>query len=162
MNPEREVLDVLTTNARESAADIARQTGLDEAEVEAAIETLEREGVVHGYQAVVDWDRLEAETVRAVVEVNVELDRETGYEEVADRVAKFPAVEALHLVSGDFDFAVEVTADSMHDVSRFVSEQIAPMPAVTQTVTHYVMETYKDGGVVFGDHDDDDRLSVSP
>jgi len=162
MNAEREVLDVLTTNARESAADIARQTGLDEAEVEAAIETLEREGVVHGYQAVVDWDRLEAETVRAVVEVNVELDRETGYEEVADRIAKFPAVEALHLVSGDFDFAVEVTADSMHDVSRFVSEQIAPMPAVTQTVTHYVMETYKDGGVVFGDHDDDDRLSVSP
>lgn len=162
MQPTREVLDVLTTNARESTDDIARQTGLDSAEVEEAIESLERDGVVRGYQAVVDWDTLGDDRVRAVVEVNVELDRETGYQEIADHVAKFPDVEALHLVSGDFDFAVEVNSESMHDVSKFISEQIAPMPAVTQTVTHYVMETYKDGGIVFDDHDDDDRLSISP
>ncbi|SEH59933.1 DNA-binding transcriptional regulator, Lrp family [Halopenitus malekzadehii] len=162
MSDEREVLDVLTTNARESTADIAAQTGLDEAAVEEAIASLERRGVVHGYQAVVDWDRVEEERVRAIVELNVELDRETGYEEIADRIAKFPAVEALHLVSGDYDFAAEVAGASMQDVSGFVSEQVAPIPEITQTVTHYVMETYKDGGVRFGDRDEDDRLSVSP
>lgn len=162
MNRTREVLDVLTTNARESTGDIARQTGLSADEVEDVIASLERDGVVNGYQAVVDWDRLEGETVRAVVEVNVELDRDTGYEEIADRIAGFPAVEALHLVSGDFDFAVEVQGGSMRDVSRFISEQVAPLPSVTQTVTHFVMETYKDGGIVFGDHDDDDRLAISP
>ncbi|WP_280536397.1 Lrp/AsnC family transcriptional regulator [Halopenitus sp. POP-27] len=162
MSDEREVLDVLTTNARESTADIAAQTGLDEAAVEEAIASLERRGVVHGYQAVVDWDRVEEERVRAIVELNVELDRETGYEEMADRIAKFPAVEALHLVSGDYDFAAEVAGASMQDVSGFVSEQVAPIPEITQTVTHYVMETYKDGGVRFGDRDEDDRLSVSP
>ncbi len=162
MNDEREVLDVLTTNARESLADIAAQTGLDEDAVADAIAALERDGVVRGYQAVVDWDRTAEEKVRAVVEVNVELDRETGYEEIADRIAKFPATHALHLVSGDYDFAVEVEGASMQDVSRFISEQVAPMPEVTQTVTHYIMETYKDGGVRFEDGDDDDRLSVSP
>ncbi|WP_096388914.1 Lrp/AsnC family transcriptional regulator [Halopenitus persicus] len=162
MSDEREVLDVLTTNARESTADIAAQTGLEEDAVEEAIASLERRGVVHGYQAVVDWDRAETERVRAIVELNVELDRETGYEEIADRIAKFPAVEALHLVSGDYDFAAEVAGASMQDVSGFVSEQVAPIPEITQTVTHYVMETYKDGGVRFGDRDEDDRLSVSP
>ncbi|QHS15665.1 Lrp/AsnC family transcriptional regulator [Halopenitus persicus] len=162
MSDEREVLDVLTTNARESTADIAAQTGLDEDAVEEAIASLERRGVVHGYQAVVDWDRAGTDRVRAIVELNVELDRETGYEEIADRIAKFPAVEALHLVSGDYDFAAEVAGDSMQDVSGFVSEQVAPIPEITQTVTHYVMETYKDGGVRFGDRDEDDRLSVSP
>jgi DNA-binding Lrp family transcriptional regulator len=162
MEAEREVLDVLARNAREDVADIAAQTGLDVAAVEAAIESLEADGVVHGYQAVVDWDGTEEGKIRAVVEINVELDRETGYEEVADRIAKFPAVDALHLVSGDYDFAVEVLGGTMQDVSRFISEQVAPMPEVTQTVTHYIMETYKDGGVRFADGDDDDRLSVSP
>ncbi|WP_430505801.1 Lrp/AsnC family transcriptional regulator [Haloparvum sp. PAK95] len=162
MSDEREVLDVLTTNARESVETIAAQTGLEPAEVEDAIAALECDGVVHGYQAVVDWDRADDEQVRAVVELNVELDRETDYEEIADRIAKFPATHALHLVSGDYDFAVEVVGNSMQDVSRFISEQVAPMPEVTQTVTHYIMDTYKDGGIRFGDRDDDDRLSVSP
>lgn len=162
MSDEREVLDVLTTNARESVDTIAAQTGLEPGEVEDAIAALERDGVVHGYQAVVDWDRVDDQQVRAVVELNVELDRETDYEEIADRIAKFPATHALHLVSGDYDFAVEVEGNSMQDVSRFISEQVAPMPEVTQTVTHYIMETYKDGGIRFGDRDDDDRLSVSP
>jgi hypothetical protein len=45
----------------------------------------------------------------------------------------------------------------------FVSEQIAPIPEVTQTVTHFVMKTYKSRGLELTDHDDDDdRLSVSP
>ncbi len=162
MDAEREVLDVLARNAREDIDDIAAQTGLDVTDVEAAIESLEADGIVHGYQAVIDWDGIEEGKIRAVVEINVELDRETGYEEVADRIAKFPAVDALHLVSGDYDFAVEVLGGTMQDVSQFISEQVAPMPAVTQTVTHYIMETYKDGGVRFADGDDDDRLSVSP
>ena len=162
MEAEREVLDVLARNAREDIEDIAAQTDLDAAAVEEAIDSLEADGVVHGYQAVVDWDRTTDGKIRAIAEINVELDRETGYEQVADRIAKFPAVDALHLVSGDYDFAVEVLGGSMQDVSRFISEQVAPMPEVTQTVTHYIMETYKDGGVRFADGDDDDRLSVSP
>jgi DNA-binding Lrp family transcriptional regulator len=75
---------------------------------------------------------------------------------------KFDEVTALRLVSGDYDFNVIVEGESMRDVSMFVAEQIAPIPEVTQTVTHFVMETYKDRGLEFIDGDDDDRLSISP
>lgn len=162
MDAKRELLDLLLSNARESTEDIARQTGLEVAEVETLIAELEADGVVRGYQAVVDWNRVATEHVEAELELNVELDRETGYEEIARRITKYPQVSSLRLVSGNFDFAVDVEGESMHDVSMFVSEQIAPIPEVTQTVTHFVMETYKDRGIEFGDRDDDDRLSVSP
>ncbi len=62
--------------------------------------------------------------MQAEVELNVELDRETGYEEIARRIAKFPEVVSLRLISGDYDFAVDVEGESMHDVSNFVSEQM--------------------------------------
>jgi DNA-binding Lrp family transcriptional regulator len=162
MTASREVLDVLLENARQDARDIARQTSLDEEAVAAAIADLESSGAVRGYQAVVDWSRADEEHVQAEVELNVELDRETGYDDIARRITRYPEVSSLKLVSGNYDFAVDVEGSSMHEVSQFVSEQIAPIPEVTQTVTHFVMETYKDRGIEFEDRDEDDRLSVSP
>ena len=162
MDEKRELLDLLLSDARQSADDIARQTGLDEARVEELIDELESDGAVRGYQAVVDWDSVEREHVQAEVELNVELDRETKYADIARRIAKFPEVSSLRLVSGTYDFAVDVEGKSMQEVSRFISDQIAPIPEVTQTVTHFVMETYKERGIEFDDYDEDDRLSVSP
>ncbi|WP_435152180.1 Lrp/AsnC family transcriptional regulator [Haladaptatus sp. DFWS20] len=162
MDAKRELLTLLLSNAREDTADLARQTGLSESDVESLLSDLEAEGVVRGYQAVVDWSNLTDEHVEAKVELNVELDRETGYEQIARRIAKFPEVASLRLVSGNYDFALDVEGESMHDVSNFVAEQIAPIPEVTQTVTHFVMETYKKRGIEFDDRDEDDRLSVSP
>lgn len=158
----RQLLAALTEDARQDPADLARQLGTDSERVETALSALESEGTIRGYQVVVDWAETERPHVAAEVELNVELDRETGYDDVARRVVKFSEVESLHLVSGDHDFAATVTGDSMNDVSRFVAERIATIPEVTQTVTHFVMETYKHRGVEFGGSDEDDRLSVSP
>ena len=157
-----EILELLCENARHSTADLARLAGVSEETVEATIADLEGEGIVQGYTAIVDWDAVADERVRAIVECNVTLDRETSYDDVAERLAGFPEVEGLQLVSGDYDFALEVEGENMREVSRFISDKVAPLPEITQTVTHYVMETYKQGGYRFGDGGDDDRLSVTP
>jgi len=162
MSSHDEIVELLRENARYSVEDIARQTGSDRETVGAIIDELEDEGVIRGYKAVVDREQLDDERVRAVVELNITLDRETSYDDVAQRIAKFPKVESLHLVSGDFDFMMEAEADSMRELSNFISNKVAPVPEITQTVTHYVMTTYKEQGIEFGDGDDDDRLSVSP
>ena len=162
MDHEEELLELLREDARHSTADLARITGLSDAEVEAAIADLEDGGVILGYTAIVDRDAVADERVRAHVELNVTLDRETSYTDVAERLAGFPEVQGLRLVSGDYDFALEVEGDSMREVSRFISDKVAPLPAITQTVTHYIMETYKEGGYRFDDGGGDDRLSVTP
>jgi len=162
MDTKRELVDLLLEDAREDTETMARQLGRSQAEVEELLDELEAEGSILGYQAVVDWGKVDEDHVTAEVELNLELDRDTKYTQVAERIAKFDEVTALHLVSGDYDFDVTVEAESMRAVSMFVSEQIAPIPEVTQTVTHFVMKTYKNRGIEFTDRDDDDRLSVSP
>lgn len=162
MNVREELLSLLRENARYSTTDLARMVDAEESEVEETIADLESEGVIRGYQAVVDWRRTEREPVRALVECNVTLDRETGYDDIAERLVGFPEVEALRLVSGEYDFSMTVEADSMGEISRFVSEKVAPVPEITQTVTHYLMESYKERGIELSGRDDDDRLSVSP
>jgi DNA-binding Lrp family transcriptional regulator len=162
MNVRDEILDLLQENARYSTADLARLADTDEATVEETIADLEAEDVIRGYTAVVDPDAVDPEPIRALVELNVNLDRETAYDDVAQRLVGFPEVQALHLVSGDYDFALEVEGEELSEVSSFVSEKVAPIPAISQTVTHYVMDTYKLNGIDFGDGHDDDRLSISP
>ena len=164
MSNRGDVLAVLRENARYTNEDIARQTGLSEADVEAIIADLESEGVVKGYTAIVDWGAVEDddEPIRATVELNVTLDRETSYNDISERIAKFPQVRSLRLISGDYDFDMLVEGDSMSEVSHFISDKIAPIPEITQTVTHYIMESYKEQGIEFGDGPDDDRLSISP
>jgi DNA-binding Lrp family transcriptional regulator len=162
MDAKRELVDLLLEDAREDTETMARQLGRSQAEVEEMLDELESEGSILGYQAVVDWSKVDEDHVTAEVELNLELDRDTTYAQVAERIAKFDEVTALHLVSGDYDFDVTVESESMRAVSMFVSEQIAPIPEVTQTVTHFVMKTYKNRGIEFTERDDDDRLSVSP
>lgn len=162
MDIRAELLSLLRENARYTTVDLARMLGTDESEVAEQIEALEAEGVLKGYQAVVDWRRTDEEPVRALVECNVTLDRETGYDDIAARLVGFPEIQSLRLVSGEYDFSLTVEADSMGEVSRFVSEKVAPVPEITQTVTHYLMESYKERGIEFGGDGDDDRLSVSP
>ncbi|WP_158854796.1 Lrp/AsnC family transcriptional regulator [Halorhabdus sp. CUG00001] len=162
MNSRDELLELLRENARYSTAELARLADMEEPRVEKALEDLEAAGALRGYQAVVDWDELDRERVRATVELNVTLDRETSYGDIADRIAKFPEVTTLRLMSGDYDFLMEVEGDSMSEVSWFISEKVAPIPEITQTVTHYVMDSYKENGIEFGDGDEDDRLSISP
>ena len=162
MTMTTELLEILLADARQSSADIARQLETDAASVDAAIEELEEGDIIKGYQAVIDWGNTDTARVRAEVELNVELDRETNYAEIAARIARFPQVASLRLISGSYDFAVDVEAESMQAVSQFVADQIAPIPEVTQTVTHFVMETYKERGIYFEDSDEDDRLTISP
>ena len=162
MSTREDVLALLDENARYTVEDIARQINSDPETVAATIEALEADGVVQGYRAVVDRKKLPEEPVRALVELNVTLDRETSYDDIATRIARFPMVESLHLVSGDFDFMMQVEGESMREVSAFISDKVAPVPEITQTVTHYVMDAYKEQGISFGDGSGDDRLSVSP
>jgi len=162
MDQRRAVLDLLLENARYATDDMARQLDLSAAEVEAAVAALEADGVVRGYRAVVDWSAMEDGHVYALAELNVELDRETSYRDIARRLVKFPEVSSLRLVSGEYDFEAELEGESMHALADFVAEEIAPVPEITQTVTHFVMDTYKDRGIEFAFEDGDDRLAVSP
>mgnify|MGYP002515304517 CR=1 FL=1 len=52
------------------------------------IEELEKEGIIRGYKAVIDWDSFDDAYVSAIVELNVVPKADLGFEEVAEKVGK--------------------------------------------------------------------------
>ena len=154
---------MLERNARLSAADIAVYLNAPEADVAEEIAGLEAGGIVCGYGAFINWDRLEDEYLEAFIEVKVTPSRGRGFNNIAERIAQFDEVKAVHLMSGSYDLAVMIAGKSIKDISFFVSEKLSPLESVLSTATHFVLRKYKDHGVIFnGRPDDGERMIVSP
>jgi DNA-binding Lrp family transcriptional regulator len=157
-----ELLNLLKQNALESPENLAKMLGVSVDDVKKQIAEYEKEGVIRAYQAIVNEEKLDASLVTTVIEVKVTPESEGGFDRIADRISRFPEVEAVYLMSGTFDLLLFIKGRTMHEAAGFVSEKLATMQGVTSTATHFMMKTYKQNGIVMHTGDDDERLKVSP
>ena len=97
--------------------------------------------------------------VRAVIELKITPQRDCGFGKIAERVSKFEQVEACFLMSGGYDLLVFVRGESLHDVASFVASDISTLDGVLSTATHFMLKTYKVGGIF--EKIGDNRLEVS-
>lgn len=97
--------------------------------------------------------------VHAVIELKITPQRDSGFGKIADRISRFEQVEACFLMSGAYDLLVFVRGESLQDVAQFVAQDLSTIEGVLSTATHFMLKTYKAGGVLgkIGD----DRLEVS-
>ena len=155
------ILRLIENNARMSDEDIATAVGASVAEVKAAIRDMEQSGIIRGYKTIIDREKLDENAVSATIELKVVPKAERGFEEVAERIALYPEVESVSLMSGGCDLSVVVTGKTFRDVSIFVAKELATIDAVTATATQFIMRRYKDHGVLLTDEDMDERDTVS-
>lgn len=157
-----EVLKLLSQNAKYTPEDIATMLGIEEKQVVEFIKELEKENVIRGYKAVIDWEKLDGAYVSAIVELNVVPKAGLGFEEVAEKVMSYREVEAVYLMSGDYDLNVIVKGKTLQDIAWFVAKELATIDSVTSTATHFVMRRYKEMDVelISGEEDDRGQLFV--
>ncbi len=158
-----DILNILEKDARTGPERIAQMTGRTVEQVRDLLHKAEQDGVIFGYQALVDWRKVGREEVHALIEVKVAPQRDVGFDSIAERIAKFPEVRSLHLVSGDYDLAVRVVGRTLYDVSSFVSEKLAPLQGIQGTTTHFLLKRFKENNVLLTDGSNPStRLPVAP
>ena len=146
-----DILAVLNQDSRFGADKIAAMLGKDKAAVASAIEKMEKGGIIVKYNTVVNTDKLEDDRVQAWIEVRVTPQKNLGFDSIAEQIYQFDEVRDLYLMSGGFDLAVLIEGTSLREVAMFVSEKLSVLDAVTGTSTHFVLKTYKQGGVLIDD-----------
>jgi DNA-binding Lrp family transcriptional regulator len=159
---EIELLKILEDNGRINYDELSERLGVDVETIRRSIKKLEEEGVILKYKTIVNWEKVREDYVYAIINVKVSLSREKGYDDIAKRIAKFPEVHAVRLVSGEADFQVVIRGRSLKDVAFFVAEKISTIPEVRDTITHFVLRTYKEEGVTLFADEEDRRLAFVP
>ena len=157
---EKKIIELLRENARLSAAELAERCGATEAEVASAIKSLEKQGIICGYTAILNDRALDETRVRALIEVKVTPKREGGFDEVARRIAKYPEVVDVMLISGGFDLLLTVEGTSLAKVAGFVSEKLATIDGVLSTSTGFILKKYKESGRVMQKDEEYERLKI--
>ena len=155
-----ELLKLLNRNARYTAEELATMLDTTAEGVSAAVRELEEDGLIRGYKAVIDWEKLDGAFVSAIIEINVVPKAGLGFEEVAEKVMKYPQVEAVYLMSGVYDLNVVVKGKTLQDIAKFVAKELATIDSVTSTTTHFVMRRYKEMDVELTSGPDDDRGQI--
>lgn len=153
------LLRLIEDDATLTPKEIALMLEKEEGDIKNMIRQLEKDGVILGYKAVIDWDKTETETVTALIEVKVMPQRDDGFDKIAEKIQNYPEIKGLYLMSGGFDFTVLIEGKTMKEVAYFVARKLAPIEYVTATATHFVLKTYKYNGVVYNSPKKDLRES---
>ena len=159
----KELLTLLENNARYQVRDLAALLNEDEQLVENTIRDLEEKNIIAGYHTIINWDKADTEISKAIIFVNCVPEREAGYDKVAAKIAKYPEVDSLYLISGKAEFMLQVNGKSMREVSNFVAHKLAPTEGVIGTETMFILKEYKlNGRELVGEREDGERLLVTP
>jgi len=156
---KQKLLALLQKNPRISATSLAKILGTTVKKIESEIEKLLRSGEIVGFATVLNSNG--KDEIEAMVEVRVTTQRGKGFDEVGERVARFPEVVNVFLISGSHDLNLLVRGKSLASVANFVNKKVAVLENVIGTTTHFLLKKYKEDGLVFGEKKGSGRLKVS-
>ena len=154
---DKKMLSALEKDARLTPRELSVMFAREEESVRSEIEACEKDGTILGYRTVVNWDKVGREAVSALIELKITPVRDRGFDAVAERVCNYPEVKSVYLMSGGFDLCLIVEGHTMRDVAYFVAEKLATIDGVASTAPHFVLQRYKDGGIVFDNEETDKR-----
>lgn len=156
------LLRIIEKNSRVEISELAIRLGESEIDVANALKQLEEEGVICGYHTMIDWEKTDLDKVSALIEVRVTPQRGQGFDTIAERIYKYPEVEAVYLISGGYDLLVCLEGKSLKEVSSFVTDKLSTMDYVLSTATHFILKKYKDHGTILARKYQDERIQVTP
>lgn len=155
------IISLLRANAKLTVPEIAQELAADADAVAQMISGMEKSGVIRGYTAIVTDDAPGSENrVKALIEVKVTPNRDGGFDRVARRIAKFPEVTDLCLLSGSYDLQLTVEGSSLQQVANFVSAKLATIDGVISTATSFQLKRYKESGMIMQSDEEYERLKI--
>ena len=101
-----ELLAIVERNSRIDLKELAVILGVEEIDVVNELEAMENEGIICGYHTMIDWEKTSIEKVSALIEVRVTPQRGQGFDNIAERIYKYPEVTSVYLISGGYDLLV--------------------------------------------------------
>lgn len=142
------ILQALQENARISYVDLANKVGLSTTPCLERVKRLERNGVIKGYKALLNPRYLRANLL-VFVEVSLETQSPTVFDEFRKAVARLPQIQECHLVSGQFDYILKCRIPEMSAYRQLLGDVVLTLPGVKESKSYVVMEEVKEDASIY-------------
>lgn len=137
------ILRELKTDGRQSNVELADKIGLSPSATLRRVQELERTGVIKGYRAVLDLNKLGVGFI-AYVTIGLSNHSKKAQEEFEAHVQRATEVTECHNVTGSCEFLLRVETTDLIAYKRFHTDVLGEIPQVDSIMTLVVMDTPKD------------------
>jgi DNA-binding Lrp family transcriptional regulator len=142
---DRKILALLQADARLTNNDLSERVNLSPSQCSRRRQRLEEGGIIRGYRAVLDRDRLGFSLVN-VISVTLATHNRDNAQRFAELVARLPEVQEAHALTGEMDYILKVVTPDLKSLSEFVNGVLLPHESVQHVKTAIVLETLKETG----------------
>ena len=126
---DRRILGALEGDARLTYSDIGKRVGLAASSVHDRVRKLEKKGVIRGYRAEIDLEKVDL-PITAFVSLAM---RPTSPHNIPAKISEFPLVESCFSVAGDNSYALIVRAPTTKDLEELLDALRAKLEVVTKS-----------------------------
>jgi Lrp/AsnC family leucine-responsive transcriptional regulator len=142
------ILSLIQENSNLTAKQIAKIINAPITTVFAKTKRMEELGVIKEHRAILAPEKLDSGTAAfllASVSYRAKADdNPISQRTVAEEIAKFPEVQEVHIITGDWDLLVKLRAESVDAVGKFVVDKLRLIKGLEKTLTCMVFETVKE------------------
>lgn len=137
------ILELLQQEGRLTNQDLAERVSLSPSPCLRRLKRLEEAGVIRGYVALLDPDRIGLGLL-AYVSVKLEKRGKMPMDDFRARVQGWPEVLACYAMTGEMDYLLRVHVEDLQHFSRFVMDQLLRQPGVVDVRSSFALERIKE------------------
>ena len=142
-----QILKIIQRNSKITTREIARQLNIPVTTVFTRIKKLEQKGIIKEYRAILNEKKLGKGTtafILASFSYRTQNKELLSQRELAREIAKFPEVQEVHIITGDWDLLIKVKAEDVEAIGKFVIDKLRLVKGIEKTLTCVVFETEKE------------------
>lgn len=139
-----QLLKLLQADGRITNADLAKKVGLSPPSVLQRVRAMEKAGIVRGYSAILDPDRL-GYKIMALVQISLSLHQDMPIERFRRQIREIEEVVECYHVSGDYDFLLKVVVRDMRAYEALIREKISRIRGIRQINSSFILGVPKQG-----------------
>ena len=136
------ILKILQNNSQHTIKDIAEQVNLSLSPTHDRIKRLEMDGYIKEYVGILNRKKLNL-GLMVHCQVTLEKQNRSNFSEFEQSIKEFAEVISCHLVSGNFDYYLNVISEDVESYNRFYQEKLAVLPSVAHISSLFVMDEIK-------------------
>ncbi|GLS02910.1 AsnC family transcriptional regulator [Chitiniphilus shinanonensis] len=137
------ILRALQGNARLSITELAERVELTATPCAERVKRLEESGVILGYHARLNPQKLEAPLL-VFVELKLSQKSAQIFDDFRRTVATIGEVLECHLIAGDFDYLLKARLPDMTHYRRLLGDILLRLPGAAESRSYIVMEEVKE------------------
>lgn len=142
---DRKLLAALQTDGRQTNAELSDVINLSASQCARRRIRLEEAGLIVGYHASLDREKLGFGLVNLISVTLANHNRDSA-KQFAELLSRLPEVMEAHALTGEMDYMLKVVTKDLKSLSTFVNDYLLPHEAVQNVKTAIVLNTIKEGG----------------